>query len=198
MGLKTSQIRDLDLTTSLTAKSTFMTRLFPVFCIFLAACLCIGAPTPPISSERPVEKRAEPVTLTTFGRLGIGAFLGTAAALGSIWSAERIMGIYHLHQTSLANRGKKENEICIHDGHAREMATRQDEAMKLLVEMANKHAQRISSGDFDGKFERQRVPKEIHQSLEGLFKPDRRNDDTSDLEGYQTLKDTLSPLLDFE
>jgi hypothetical protein len=175
-----------------------MTRLFPAFWIFFVARLCAGAPTPPISSERAVEKRAEPVTFNSFARLGVGVSLGSAAVLGSIWGAEQILGIYHLHQASLAHRGMKEKEIHANDGHAREMATRQDEAMKLLVEMANKHAQRISSDDFDGKFERQRVPKEIHRSLEGLFRTDRRNDDTSDLEGYQALKDALAPLLDFE
>jgi hypothetical protein len=159
--------------------------------------LCLGSPFPSRVAEIPHANHKEPVTLTSFGRLGINIGIGGAAVAATILGAEWLLHHFRSHRTNSAYRGHTNAARQSQGDCDSDIALRQEQAMKILIDMAQNHAKRISSKGFNGKFERFMVPKGIHESLETVFRTSK-DGDISSLERYHTLKETLSQLLDFE
>jgi hypothetical protein len=136
------------------------------------------------------------VSAASFGHLGINLGVGGAAVLASILGAEWALHVIKSHQSATAHRLQDDEIRQEQQSHAMDGAQREAEVQEILLAIANKQAQKISEQGFDEKFEPLVVPKEIHQSLESVFR--KKEDGSSNLEAYKNLKETLSPLLDFE
>ena len=175
-----------------------MTRLLRILWVVLLVSLCVGAPTPPALSG-PLEHRGapKPVKWSSFGHQAVNIGLGSVGVLAGILTAEWALHLFHHHQTGAAHRGRLNSERKTQVDHVTNVAQRHNEAMKLLVDIADAHAKKIPAGDFNGKFDTFTVPKEIHEGLEALILS-KGNEGVSSLEGYKNLKETLSTLLDFE
>jgi hypothetical protein len=68
--------------------------------------------------------------------------------------------------------------------------------LSILLDIADIYAQRICSEGFHKNFPPLVIPKEIHTSLERVFR--KKEDGTSSVETYHILKESLSTLLNFE
>ena len=148
------------------------------------------------ADDSSVQVSPDRVTLSSYGHLAVDVAVGGAAVLGTILTAEAFLRLLKTHKKRFGNQQNEEKLGQTQRNHLSDEALREDEALQLLLEIAEKHAHKISSEGFDGKFEAFRVPKEIHQSLESVFKT--KEDGTSNVEAFRKLKENLSPLLDFE
>jgi len=176
-----------------------MTRLWHRL-LWLTICLKWGLAAPIDTSETSQESNEshrEPVTLSTYGNLAINLGLAAGGTLGTILAAEWALHMIKALQRD-ATRLKHDNVVRGKDlAFEKEKATREQEALETLIEIAQKHAQGFSSDDFEGKFARFTVPREIHKSLESIFK-DGIYGTSNDIRTWSQLKENLKPLLDFE
>lgn len=151
---------------------------------------------PTRSIEPSVEDHPEPVTLSTYGHLAINLGLGTAATLAAVLGAEWALHMIknHQHESTRWEHGNfiREKEL----EQENEKAVREQEALEVLLKMAESHARTFSSDDFDGKFRSYKIPKEIHESLESIFRGGAYG--TPGISSWKDLKENLKPLLDFE
>ena len=136
------------------------------------------------------------VTPSSYGHLAVDVAVGGVAVLGTIFVAESFLHLAKAHKKRFGNQRNQEKLRQNQHNNLQDEALREDKALQLLLEIAEKHAHKVSSEGFDGKFEAFRVPKEIHRSLESVFK--KQEDGTSNVEAFHKLKENLSPLLDFE
>src|SRR5579859_2540532 len=182
-----------------------MARLFQLVCLLLGAYGCLAVPTnmagtgnartsqqprtQPITSV--VAQREEPVTIQSYGHLLVNLAVGAAALLGTVITAEFGLKTFLNHKEHSAQHKQDDVLHKIDYDTGKELSEREDEAMRILLAMAERHAQSISSEDFDGEFEPYVVPRRIHKSLEGIFRTDKRKDGKSTLEAYKNLKETL-------
>jgi len=151
---------------------------------------------PTRSVEPFVEHHPDPVTLSSYGHLAINLGLGTAATLAAVLGAEWALHMIKNHQ--------HENTSWEQDNFIREKelewesekAAREQEALEVLVKMAENHARTFSLDDFEGKFESYKIPKEIHETLESIFREGAYG--TPGIRSWKDLKENLKPLLDFE
>ena len=132
------------------------------------------------------------ITLSSFGHMAINIGLSGAAVLGSIGIAEATLYLLQLHKKQDGIHLKEDASRQFESVHKKDQAIREQEALQVLLDIAEKHARKISEGGY-GKFRPFTVPKEIHQSLESVFE-----DGTTNVEAYHNLKEAFSPLLDFE
>ena len=148
------------------------------------------------ADDSSVQVSPDRVTFSSYGHLAVDVAVGGAAVLGTILTAEAFLRLLKTHKKRFGNQQTEEKLRQTQLNHLQHVASREEEALQMLLEIAEKHAHKISSEGFDGKFEAFRVPKEIHQSLESVFKT--KEDGTSNVEAFRKLKENLLPLLDFE
>jgi len=162
-----------------------------------------GFPTSPLYKDasescqsRSLSSCSAPVTGSTFAHLAIDLGLVATLMLASITAAETGLQLMKHKMKTRTSREKEDIQRGLRYIQAQEQSLREDVAEDLLLEMAAIHAGKVSRS-FNGKksFEKFKVPKEIHGSLENIF---LRGDEASDAKGFNDLKDALSPLLDFE
>jgi hypothetical protein len=175
-----------------------MTRLwFGLFWSSLCLSCALSAPINPIDLfHRSNDRPSEPVTLSTYGHWAINLGLAAGATLGTMLAAEWVLCIFKSRQEEIT---KLEHDNFVRDRDLKaekEKRNREHEALQLLIGIAEKYARVFSSRRFDGKFQRYRIPKEIHQGLESIFKDGSHG--TSKVRSWKELKENLKPLLDFE
>jgi hypothetical protein len=177
-----------------------MVQLRRLLCFLLLLCSVLGAPLSPVASVHASQQGAEPdqpppedapkgVTWSSFGHLGINLGIAGVAVLGIIGVAEaafHLIGVHRKHTTE-----RKQMEISRGKDQARQkdQILREEEALEILVDLAANHVKKVEEEGFERKLRPLVVPKEIHQSLEGIFKKK---------DAFNDLKAILGPLLDFE
>jgi hypothetical protein len=176
-----------------------MSRIFRFLWIQLLLYGVIAAPMTSITSDLSVPRPPqppEPVTPSSFGHLGINLGLGAVGVLVGIAGAECALHIIQMHKKGRIQRMQNDAVRRNQGVAAKEAEEREEEALQLLLDMADRHAQTVSSEGFKKKFEPFQVPKEIHQSLERIFQ--KKENGVCNVETYLRLKEILSPLLSFE
>jgi hypothetical protein len=168
-----------------------------VLWLHLLVSVCLGAPTPsPLFdavTNKPSSPR-EPVTFSDLGRDLVNIGVGIIGLILGLGAAESVLHISSMLKTHKAERIQNEVRRQAKADRVRDAEIREEEALQLLLEIAEKHAQRLSAEGFDKKLEPFVVPKEIHLALERIF----LKDGGSNVGAYRNLKDTLAPLVSFE
>jgi len=136
------------------------------------------------------------VSLSSFGHLGVNVGLGAVVLLGAMAAAEAAIRLIQGHQKSSTQRKQMQFIRARQQAWQKEQLQREHEALEVLLDLAEKQAQRISVKGFTDKLKPLKVPKEIHQSLEHIFKKKNEEDDTGEV--FHNLKEALAPLLEFE
>jgi hypothetical protein len=148
------------------------------------------------SQIQSVSSASGPIKGSTFAHLGIDLALGATFILAAGAVAEATLLLLKNKKKIMLSRQKEDILRRLNYIKSHEQSLRKLEAKNILLDIADNHAARISSS-FKGKktFERLKVPKEIHQSLENIF---LTGEGASGEEGFEDLKRALSSLLDFE
>lgn len=174
-----------------------MTRLFLLawtFCLLLG--IIAASETNQGGHERNIERRSKQVTPASFGHLAINLGLVGATALATLLGAETAFHVLKLHKQAEARRLREDFVRGKQSDYSKDNAKREEEVLELLLDLADKQAQKASEEGSNRKINRLVVPKEIHQSLESVFSAEEEG--RSNLQAYTHLKQTLAPLLEFE
>jgi hypothetical protein len=111
------------------------------------------------------------------------------AVLGIIGVAEAAFHLIGVHRKHTTERKQMEFERGKDQARQKDQILREEEALEIIVDLAANHVKQVEAEGFERKLRPLVVPKEIHQSLEGIFKKK---------DAFSNLKDILGPLLDFE
>ena len=136
------------------------------------------------------------VSLSSFGHLGVNVGLGAIVLLGTAAVAEAAIRVIEGYTRNTTQRKQMQFIRARQQAWQKEQLQREHEALEVLLDLAEKQAQRISAKGFTDKLKPLKVPKEIHQSLEHIFKKKNEEDDTGEV--FHNLKEALAPLLEFE
>jgi hypothetical protein len=177
-----------------------MAELRRLLCFLLLLCSVFGAPVSPVGSAHESQQGAEPnqappedapkgVTWSSFGHLGINLGIAGVALLGVIGVAEAAFHLIGVHRKHTTERKQMEFSRGKEQARQKDQSLREQEALEIVVDLAANHVKKIEAEGFERKLRPLVVPKEIHQSLEGIFKKK---------DAFNDLKDILGPLLDFE
>ena len=188
-------------------RKNHMAYLKRFLCIILLTCSVFGAPISSSDGSSPDSnyqdesdaQEATPskgVSLSSFGHLGVNVGLGAAVLLGAIAAAEAAIHVIEGYKKSTAERKQMQFTRARQLAWQKDQLQREHEALEVLLNLADKQAQKISQAGFENKLKPFKVPKEIHQSLERIFKKKDGKDGTG--ETFYNLKEALAPLLEFE
>jgi len=171
--------------------------LLKVFWLSLILPGVLGLPTSVAPSKVASQERLNPAGLASLGHKAIDLGLGGATTLASIVGAEcalRLLKVYMKHSTRRMQDAIVRKTQQIHDDNR---AIREEQALQLLLDIAEKHAQKVSEQGLNHqRLQPFTVPNEINKSLESIFQ--KEEDGISNVDRYHKLKDALAPILDFE
>ena len=177
-----------------------MAQLRRLVWFLILLCSAYGAPVSQVASVHDSQRNPGPdsataevspkdVTWSSFGHLGINLGIASAALLGVIGVAEAAFYLIGIHRKHTTERQHMEFLRSKDQARRKDQLEKEEEALEILVNLGAKQAQKVEAESFERKLKPLVVPKEIHQSLEGIFK---------NKDGFNDVKDILSPLLDFE
>lgn len=184
-----------------------MAQLRRLLCFFLLICSVLGAPIASIAGSIPDshfrEGHAPPeqntpsqsVSLSSFGHLAVNVGIGGALLLGAIAVAEGALHLFGVYRKTTTEREQLELQRAGEQARRGEQLQREYEALEILLDLADKQARTMSLEGPGQKWKPLVVPKEIHHALEGIF---RKKNGEENAVAFRTLKESLTPLLEFE
>lgn len=173
------------------------TYILTAFCLSFMLPRVLGLPAPVAPSKVASQERPQTAGLASLGHQAIDLGLEGATILASIVVAEyalRQLKVHMKHSTRRMQDAIVRKTQQIHDDNS---AIREEQALQHLLDIAEKHAQKISEKGLNHhRLQPFTVPKEINKSLESIFQT--KEGGTSSVDRYHKLKDALAPILDFE